>query len=87
MRRATLVWFSALVTALPTAAFAQNLPCDQLSALSLPRAKVTASHVVAAGAFVGWIVAWAFRGVPASRAKATAAIRFSACRRVMRFVV
>jgi hypothetical protein len=32
MARATLVWFSALVTALPTAAFAQNLPCEQLSA-------------------------------------------------------
>ena len=52
MRRATLVWFSALVTALPTAAFAQSLPCDQLSALSLPQARVTAAHVVAAGAFV-----------------------------------
>ena len=34
-----------------------------------------------------WMVAWAFKGVPISRAKARAAIRFSACRPQMRFVV
>ena len=33
-----------------------------------------------------WMVAWAFNGVPTSRAKARAAIMVSACRKVMRFV-